>query len=204
MIKNIIFDMGGVLVDWSPEMYLGKYGLSQDEILLLKEKIFSSYHWPLLDFGYYRTEEEYLAAVLPDIPEYLHPVARDVACHWDKDGVPEYEGMGEIIRQLKEQGLGIYLLSNAGPRHDQYWATCSFSKYFDGKVVSAYENQFKPASDIYRTILDRFSLKADECIFIDDVSVNCAGAKIVGINPILFINPDRLKEDFRKFGIEVK
>lgn len=203
MIKNIVFDMGGVLIKWTPRMYIDRYNLTEEEKILLEKVIFRNYHWPLLDFGYYKTEQDFLNDINPMIPEHLRDIAKDIVTKWDQPQVPDYPGMADLIGKLKNNGYKIYLLSNAGPRHDEYWPRVAASKYFDGKVVSAYESQFKPGTEIFKTLLNRFSLKAEECVFIDDVAVNCAGAFLAGLTPIVFENPEQLVTELSKLNIRI-
>lgn len=203
MIKNIVFDMGGVLIRWSPRMYIDRYNISEEDKQLLEKVIYKGYHWPLLDFGYYKTEQDFLNAINPMIPEHLREITKELVTKWDQPHVLDYPGMAELIERLKKNGYNIYLLSNAGPRHDEYWPKVAASKFFDGKVVSAYEKQFKPGAEIFNTLLNRFSLKAEECIFIDDMATNCAGAFLVGFTPIVFENPEQLEAELRKLNIKL-
>lgn len=203
MIKNIIFDMGGVLIDWTPEKYTARYDISAEDKTLLEDVIYKDYRWPLLDFGYYETEQAFLEDAYKLLPERLHQIAKELVCDWDKPEILNYPGMGELVKQLKENGYNIYLLSNAGARHKEYWHKVAGSEYFDGVVISNYEKQFKPCPEIYKTLLNRYNLVADECVFTDDMATNCAGAFLCGIHPIVFRGPERLKVELRKLGVKI-
>jgi len=203
MIKNIIFDMGGVLIDWTPSKYINRYNLSKEDADLLTRVVYADYRWPLMDYGYYASEQDFLNDVNKLLPEHLHQIAKELVCDWDKPEILNYPGMGELIKQLKENGYGIYLLSNAGPRHKEYWPKVAGSEYFDGVVVSAYEKQYKPGVDIFKTLLNRYNLVANECVFTDDLSTNCAGAFLCGIHPIVFRGPEDLKTELRKLEVRI-
>lgn len=203
MIKNIIFDMGGVLLDWNPKKFLKHFDLTEEEQTLIYNTVFESYRWPLLDFGYYESEEAFLKEVLPQLPEKLRTITIQLVTNWDILGANGVPGMSDIVKKLKDNGYNLYLLSNAGPRHDEYWHNVPGSEYFDGKVVSALVKQFKPCADIYNTILSRYNLKAEECVFIDDVTVNCAGAFLAGIQPIVFRNAEDLVIELRKLNVRI-
>ena len=98
---------------------------------------------------------------------------------------PQFIGLLQNIA-FKKKGLNIYLLSNAGRSADIYWPAVPASVYFDGKVISAFVNCVKPDRKIYEILLDRYGLKADECLFIDDAPANVEGAKEAGIDAYLF------------------
>jgi putative hydrolase of the HAD superfamily len=202
MIRNIIFDMGGVLIDFAPYKFADRYpDLSPEEKKLLVEVIFEGHMWPLLDFGYI-TEDELLEYARKRIPERLHPVAEALIKTWDEPILP-VPGIAQLTGELRDAGYRLFLLSNAGPRHDEYWPKIPGSSNFEGKVVSAYEKLFKPQPEIYELLLRRFSLKASECLFIDDVATNCAAARICGIEPIRFTSEAELRKALAGRGIDI-
>lgn len=196
--------MGQVILKWNPKVFFEDYNLSEEDKIIIYNNVFTSYNWQLLDFGYYKSEQDFLNDVLKNVPEHLHEIVTYIVLHWDDKGRECVEGMEDLVKKLKEKGYGIYLLSNAGPRQPQYWSRMNVSQYFDGVVVSSLVCQYKPCTNIYETLLNRYNLKADECIFIDDLSLNCAGAFLTGLHPIVFRGCENLKQHLRKdFGIEV-
>ena len=200
MIKNLIFDMGGVMLDFAPDKFVERYPvLSPEEKKLLADVIFNGHMWSALDFGYI-SEDDLIAYAKERIPQRLHAVIEDLVRTWD-DPILPVPGMAELTSELKDAGYKLYLLSNAGPRHDEYWPKIPGSSNFEGKVVSAYEKLFKPQLEIYELLLDRFSLKASECLFIDDVAPNCTAAWICGIEPIRFTGEKELRKELSDRGI---
>ncbi|MCD7738331.1 MAG: HAD family phosphatase [Lachnospiraceae bacterium] len=199
MIRNIIFDMGQVLIYFRPESFMSRYFLSEEEKKLLEREVFHSREWPLLDWGVL-TEEQALERICPRLPQALHPVARRLVEMWDRPIEP-VEGMAELIKELKEVGYGIYLLSNASLRHPDYWKRVPGSEYFDGLVVSAFEKKIKPNPDIYECLLERFGLAAEECFFIDDQPVNVAGAFVSGMDGVVFRGATDLRIELQKRGV---
>lgn len=195
MVKNLIFDMGGVLIKWEPDGIVGMWDLPEEDHELLVNKIFKSWHWPLLDYGYYADNEAFLSDVLPEIPERLRSVATDIVNNWRKRYCFDIDGMAAYLEELKGRGYGIYLLSNAGTAHSSYWASVAGHEFFDGIMVSAFEKQYKPCTDIFKTLLLRFNLKACECVFIDDMNTNCAAAFMCGIKPVVFTSCNQLRKD---------
>jgi len=185
MIRNIIFDMGNVLIRYDPVYFVERTGLESpaDRALLLKE-IFHSPKWPLLDKGE-MTERELEDHVRCILPEHLHKPAHRLIFHWNEPLEP-IPGMAEFVADCKNAGLRIFLLSNASFRQPEYWHEIPGSGNFDGAVISAFESCVKPSADIYNCLLERFHLKAEECFFVDDVEENINGAKGVGIDGFVF------------------
>jgi len=185
MIKNIIFDMGRVLVEFYPEDFLTKEGITDkaERELLLRE-IFHHEDWTNMDAGIMNEQEMYDEAV-KRIPEHLHQTAHNLIFDWNDPIIP-VKGMEDFVRECKEKGYGIYLLSNASVAQPVYWLRIPGHQYFDGTVVSALEKVMKPDIRIYQILLDRYGLKAEECLFIDDVARNIKGAEKAGIRGYLF------------------
>ena len=202
MIRNIVFDMGEVLIHFNISDFADRYDITaEDKELLLKELFLGNADWALCDWGFY-TEEEVAERACRRLPERLHEAAYGISCRWFEP-VDPVEGMADIVRRLKEAGYGVYLLSNAGMKHREYWPKVPGSEYFDGVVASAYEKMIKPQPEIYRLLLDRFGLKAEECLFIDDRMVNLAGAEICGMESLLFTDAKKLLVDLAERGIEL-
>ncbi len=185
MLKNIIFDMGNVLVDYDPERILDDHGICdpKDRKLLLDNLSFSE-GWKKMDLGVYEEDDLYDEAITK-LPERLHPKTREILDNWYRSLIP-IEGMEELIKDLKQKGFDIYLLSNAGRSKDIYWPNVPGNEYFNGTVVSAFEGCIKPDRRIYEILLNRYSLKADESLFIDDMQANLDGARVLGIHTYLF------------------
>lgn len=201
MIRNIIFDMGGVLRVWDPEEFMEAMEIPADDRKILMREIFGAVEWPMQDLGLI-TEEETLERVRARIPERLHAAAEKLILHWEDLSRP-VPGMADAIRRLKENGYGIWLLSNASKRHGQYWGKIPGSEYFDGLVISAFEGVLKPDLTIYRTILSRFGLKAEECVFTDDMPANAAGALAVGMDAFVFRGTEDFLRELRARGVRI-
>lgn len=201
MIRNIIFDMGEVLIYFRPESFLDRYEISWEDKDLLYREVFRGMEWPLLDWGALN-DAEALERIRPRIPERLHGIAGELVSMWDRPIEP-IPGMAELVKGLKEAGYGIYLLSNASLRHPEYWDRVPGSEYFDGLMVSAFEKLVKPDPAIYQAMMDRFGLDVSECVFIDDAPVNIAGAYLAGLDGIIFRGVEDLKDRLAERGISV-
>lgn len=184
-IKNIIFDMGNVIIRFDPDIFMDRAGVEDiDDRKLLKQMIYDSKMWVDMDMGEL-CEDEMIDIVEKEVPEHLKRYVKDLIKGWC-DPVMVNEGVSELIYDLKGKGYGIYLLSNASVMQKEYWVNVECSRCFDGTVVSAYEHLMKPDERIYKLIMDRYDLKADECLFIDDRPVNIEAAKGLGMDTFLF------------------
>ena len=200
MIKNFILDMGQILVDFDPRAFTDRYDISEEDKDLLVNEIFQgNANWSLADWGYI-TEADAAERACEKLPERLHGIAREVATRWWDPIIP-IKGMADVVRRLKEAGYGLYLLSNAGSAHNTYWPTVPGSEYFDGVVASANEKLVKPQPEIYRLCLERFGLKAEECLFVDDREINLAGAEVCGIRTLRFAGTEQFLKDLSVLGL---
>jgi len=196
MIRNLVFDMGNVLIAYDPGLFIRQRGFEGEDADLLLKNVFLSEEWKHIDDGS-MTEDEMIAALREKLPPRLMPAARDLILHWEEPH-REIPGMYELIRDLRERGFRIFLLSNTAPRQRAYWPTLSFSVFFEGTLISAEEHQTKPGVEIFRTFLDRFGLDPAECLFIDDSEANVKAAESVDMQAIVFRGAENLKEELEK------
>lgn len=202
MIRNILFDMGNVLIYFDRNLFMDRLGVAEEDKKLLMREVFLSVEWVRMDRGSMR-EADAVESCCKRLPQRLHEAAEKLIAMWDRPILP-IPGMYELIRELKEKGYGIYLLSNASYRQHEYWPRIECSKFFDGTLISADEGVIKPQPEIYRLILERFSLKAEECFFIDDVPANIEGALYCGIPGAVFYNDvEYLRKNLREAGVDV-
>ena len=184
MIRNIIFDMGNVLIRFEPYLFMERLGVPPEERELLNREVFRSVEWVQLDHGTI-TEAEAVARMCGRVPETLHDAVAKLVSHWDRPILP-VEGMEELARELKRKGYGVYLLSNASRRQHEYWPRIPASPYFDGTLISADAGLLKPDPAIYRLLCETFSLLPEECCFIDDSPPNVEAARCCGWQGVVF------------------
>ena len=203
MIKNIVFDMGNVLVYFNRDMFLDRVGVTDPEDRkLLTREIYLSLEWSRMDRGSLtpKKAEELMRA---RIPERLHPYVTGLVSEWARPILP-VPGMAELVKELKENGYGIYLLSNAACDQHTYWPEIPGHEYFDGTLISADVLHVKPEREIYEHLCVKFSLKPEECVFIDDSTVNAEGAYFSGIAPIVFHDDvAEVREKLAGLGVKV-
>ncbi|MBP3201434.1 MAG: HAD family phosphatase [Lachnospiraceae bacterium] len=185
MIKNIIFDMGNVLIDFNPMQYIGQLKLEdrEEEVKIFKAA-YLNYKSIYMDYGKI-TEEEFVNHIVKNIGEDYRDKVAEIILNWHQYLTP-IKGMEELVKELKEKGYKIYLLSNAGFNQHDYWTRIPAHVYFDGKIVSCDVGEVKPFPKIYEALYETFNLKPEECFFIDDLIINIFGAKRTGMDGYVF------------------
>lgn len=179
-VRNIVFDMGGVLLRWEPLKMARAACESDEDAKLLAKAVFGSQEWAWQDAGAVSEDTVAFAARLA-LPKRLHDAAERLVYHWhDARGfIPQ---TGDLIRELKDAGYGIYLLSNAGESFAAYKDQLPAIECFDGMVVSCYEHVVKPDARIYRILCDRYGLDPATCLFVDDTPKNVEAARCLGMD----------------------
>lgn len=204
MIKNIVFDMGQVLLQWRPQEMIASYNLTCEEETLVLRELFQNVEWVQLDRGVV-TEAEVVQRVCARLPEQLHGPVETLTFGWHKRHLIPMPGMAELVRELKEEGYGIYLLSNANLALRSYFPRIPGSECFDGLLVSAEEKLLKPQPEIYYHLYERFNLNPAECFFIDDNPANVEGAILTGMNGFVFRGEMApLRRALRAVGVNCK
>jgi putative hydrolase of the HAD superfamily len=194
MFKNYIFDFGKVLVRLNHEKLAKLYIDDEKAIKQVIEVVFDRLYWDRLDAGTI-TDEETLRLVCERLPERLHGSAHDIYYNWMYN-IPEIPGMTQLVGEMKAKfGVKVYLLSNISKYFAAHIDEIACLADFDGCVLSSTCGFTKPHRDIYEHICSRFSLKPEECIFIDDRADNIEGAENYGIRGYVFDgDAARLKE----------
>ena len=184
MIRNIIFDMGNVLLTYDPHYIVSQLTEKDENRQLLQKAIFEAPEWAQLDAGTIE-EEKFLALVQSRLPEALHQEVRTIFEHWHEQMVP-IDAAYHLVKELKAAGYHLYLLSNASLRFHQYEDHIPAFQLLDGRFISADFHCLKPQRTIYQTFCSHFGVKPEECLFIDDMPANIEGGKAAGIDGIVF------------------
>ncbi|MCL2508784.1 MAG: HAD family phosphatase [Oscillospiraceae bacterium] len=192
-IKNIIFDMGGVIIDYSPRKTLSKYFSDGRDVELIMDVLYGSGSpvkdlWGQMDIGA-MTSAQVAAQACLYLPERLREKLTWLLLNW-WDEMPPFPAMCEFIRELKEKGFGIYLLSNTPEEFHERKASIPAFQYFDGFIASCDHQRVKPGPEIFRILFDTFSLDPAECYFIDDLQRNIDGAAAVGMKGHCYAHGD--------------
>ncbi len=202
-IKNIVFDVGGVLVDFCYMEYMRKLGFSEKICREFEKDIIYSELWNDMDRGDLMLEEAGIK-FKKRLREMHKPCDDEVDLFIEniKDIVKEYPYSKRLLQSLKDAGYGVYILSNY-PRDlaDMHWKDFKFLPVADGYIISAYERIVKPDEKIYRLLTEKFGIDLTESVFIDDRQINIDAANALGMKGILFKNLDDCMEALNKEGI---
>lgn len=196
MIKNVIFDFGNVIAKFDGKTIIEKiYGgsASFDELAPI---IFEN--WSALDSGD-ADYDEYTNRAVERVPAALIEPTKIFFRDWYKY-LPYTDGIEEVIETLKNDGYRLYILSNAPSYFSQKSSSFKVTEKFDGIIFSGDIKLVKPDRRIYETLLERFSLKPEECVFADDLEQNIEAARTLGINGYLFKNDARAFLEYIKKG----
>ena len=177
-MKHIIFDIGNVLLSFHPKAYLLSH-FSAPTAEALMSIVFESEQWVELDRGTLSYAQA-IALLSEKHPAYAAEIAY-VLQHWTQLMAPMARNVA-LAEQLKANGYSLYLLSNFHREaFEILFEKYAFFSLFDGRIVSAYEHCLKPEPAIYRRLLARYGLHAQDCVFIDDTAVNIRAAECLGI-----------------------
>lgn len=198
--KNLVFDMGFVLIDFRWRGYLKDLGFSQEKIDFFGKNVVNSLYWHQLDMGLIKQNEarQHLLKELPD--EYRD----DINLFWDRvnEIAIEYPYSYKLVKGLKDAGYNIYLLSNYPEEMGEtHWAACSFLPLVDGYIMSSKVKLCKPDPAIYMALRDKYDIDFSESIFIDDREDNCEASAALGMEAICFKGYEELVSSLRERGI---
>ncbi len=189
--KNIIFDVGKVLVSYEPEAYMESLGLDEEAIAAINGAMFKNKLWDMLDQGVISPQEA-LEKFIACAPKYETEI-RQIHATVGKT-IELYPYTMEWLQNLKARGHKLYILSNyAEHTMEQTRDKLKFLDIVDGAVFSYECKQVKPNAKIYEHLRKTYSLNCSECIFIDDRPENVEAAKRNGIPAFVFKDYEQAK-----------
>jgi putative hydrolase of the HAD superfamily len=193
MIKNIVFDLGNVLISFRPSEFFNKKNYPENIKTKILSDIFGSKEWGMLDNGEISTPEainaialksslkkEEIAHIFNLRTELMFPLDQNV----------------RLLPELKKQGFRLYFLSNFPMDiFEEIKTGYYFFKYFDGGVISAEAKFSKPDSRIYEILLEKNSLIPGECLYIDDLEINVKAAKAAGMKGLVTFGSQEISKE---------
>lgn len=208
MIKNIVFDMGNVLILFYPKKIFSTILSDKDEIDAIITHFFNTTEYREVDRGT-MTYAEVLESIKGKLPEHLIALLKELYVDncFVSEHMPPFPEMYDLVAQLKENGYNVYLLSNATSQFHNYRNKIPVLGLMDGVLISADYKLLKPEKEIYEALFEKFSLNPDECIFIDDVEENIQGSIDCGMDGIVFSptfdDVSVLKDMLRQKGVKI-
>jgi len=202
-IKNIIFDLGGVLIDWNPEyVYLDVFEGDRKKMKWFFDEICTMDWNENQDAGYALAQAtEDRVKMFPEYEEWI----RMYYGRWEEMLGESIVDTVALFKQLvAHPNYRVVALTNwSAETFPVALKKFDFLHWFEGIIVSGTEKTRKPFAEIYQLTLDRFQLNPQESLFIDDNARNIDGAQALGIHGIHFLSPEQLKSDLVKLGIDI-
>lgn len=198
-MKDIIFDLGGVLIDWNPRYLYKKIFASEEEMEWFLTNVCTPQWNTQQDAG--RPFAKGLEVAKEKYPKYAAQIG-DYFNRWEEMLGGPIKPAVAVLKELKEKGYRLYALSNWSAEtfpiaREKY----DFLKLFDGVVISGEERLVKPDPAIYARLLKRFQLRAPNCVFIDDNAANIAEAAHLGFETVLFAGGEALRAELVRRGL---
>ena len=185
MIKNLVFDLGNVLIEWNSEKILTSFEPEKERRQLLRQVIFESGIWHQTDKGELSLKEA-CDKVLAKLDDSYHSAVQNIFYNW-YEVVEVYSGLQEQIRLWAEQGYRIYILSTTCEifYHIEKAGLLPIYPLLSGYILSSEVGIVKPEPEIYQKVLKKYSLDPTESVFIDDIQANLDTAAELGFETIL-------------------
>jgi 2-haloacid dehalogenase len=199
-INTIIFDLGGVLIDWNPRYLYRKLFKTEEEVTWFLENICTSEWNDMQDAG--RSFEEATLELIEKYPDFREPISAWYE-RWQETISGPIEGTVQILKNIKDsERYRLYALTNWSSETFP-WALDNFPflHWFEGIVVSGVEKCRKPLPEFFHILFDRYDIKPAEALFIDDNLHNIEGAKALGLNTIAFRNPEQLSQELGDWNL---
>jgi 2-haloacid dehalogenase len=197
-VETVIFDLGGVLIDWNPRYLYGHLFDDADEMEAFLAEVCNDQWHRGHDLGEdIRESCQRLART--------HPRYSDMIMAWAERGeemiAGQFDENVEVLNTLKIMGVPCYALSNMEP--DLFIirrARFPFMEWFDGHVISGFEGVAKPDHLIFEILLERYRLEPDKSVFIDDSARNVEAARELGMNAVLYRSARQLRTELHDLG----
>ena len=197
--STVVFDLGGVLVDWDPR-YLFRRLLPDDAAVEAFLSDVCSPEWNAAqDAG--RSWAEAVREASERFPEHAELVAAYDERWWETIG-GQIDGTVEVLDELRRRGVGLYAITNwSAEKFDLTFPRFDWLAWFDGIVVSGYERIVKPDPRIFQLLVDRHGVDPRAAVYVDDVPANVEAARAIGMTGLVFTTPEQLRADLGELGL---
>jgi 2-haloacid dehalogenase len=202
-ITTVVFDIGNVLVAWDPRNLYRRYFQGREDEMEWFLKNVCTPAWNIeQDRG--RSFTEAVNLLVKEHPPEWHPMIRAFDEEWHETISGPIHGTVAILKALKDKGVPIYAITNWNQdKFREALERFQFLKNFDGIVVSGDEGLLKPDREIFELFFDRYDVRPESAVFVDDSLHNVEGARAVGMQALHFSSPETLARDLRGLGFAV-
>ncbi len=198
MEKNtLLWDLGNVVVRWSPDTILSKLDYSAQQTTYLRRSLFAHGDWLDLDRGV-KTELEVAQRLVAESDLSMDQAVRcfDVV----RDTMIDIQPSVDLINEVAQTDTPMYVLSNMSQTNADYLRQREYFSHFQGVVISAEEKLNKPDSTLFERVLSRYSLVANQVLFIDDTLENIVAAEKLGFEGLHFKGSEQCYLKIRQFA----
>lgn len=202
MYKNIVFDLGGVVVDYDPKEYLMERFYHERTEHFIYNAVFGSAEWVLMDQGKLAWKDAVEIFMARGVENDLAFEMKAVLSEWT-ELLQTRKATVNLIRILKKKGFRVYYLSNMSAEVLAYLKRRDYFTLFDGGIASYEVGLLKPDVEIYQLLIDQYQLVPQETIFTDDHKANSAAAFQAGITGIQFLNVKNFCKMLVTYGIDL-
>lgn len=189
----IVFDVGGVLLDWKPYYFFGKFFHNDPAAVENFLNEIGFHEWNLRqDEGL--PVDQAIAELIERFPQYTH-IIQDYSQNWQDSIAGPIQPTVDMLHELKQREFSLFCLSNwSAEKFNIVSRGYDFFDLFDFILLSADVKLLKPDPRIYLALLERIERSAEDCVFIDDQQANVTAARQLGFDAIHFVSPDQLRE----------
>lgn len=195
-VRNVIFDLGGVVFDWNPDHIVARVQPLTELQAALKEALFGHADWRMFDRGTLSESE-----LIERLQLRLGATRREVDAILDavRNSLAEKPETIELLRALQAQGTPLYCLSNMPASiYTHLRQRHNFWDAFNGIVISGEIQLMKPEPEVFMHLLATFDLRPEESVFIDDLLANIESARQVGLHAILFKDASQCRRELKQ------
>lgn len=196
---TVIFDLGNVLVEWSPARLYDKiFPDKKDRDYFLANIATMDWHSEQ-DAG--RSPQEATELLVKEHPDWAHPI-RAFYARWKEMFGGPIEGSVQILKELKEKSYKLYALSNWNAElFNQSLGDYPFLHWFDGRIISGEVRMKKPDAAIYHELFKQYNVNPQTALFVDDSEENIKTAEALGLKSIHFKSPEGLRLQLNNLGV---
>lgn len=192
MIKNIVFDIGNVLLNFNPREYMKTLQFNDETIDAMDTILFKNQLWVEADRGTFSIRD-LVEILVKENPHYEKEIRKLLSENWVKIHTRKEDSI-DFLKALKNQGFKIYLLSNCSKEAHDFIMQYDFAQLIDGGIYSYELNICKPEKEIYEKLIEKFNIKPQESIFIDDSQINVEVSRELDFHGVVFTQLDEVKQ----------